>query len=138
MRDTHTDRGREAEGEAGSMQGARQGTRSRVSRITPWAEGSAKRLSHSGCPNLPIFDKIAIRSKMVSLQFIFSNVVQRNSTLGIWLFCLFCFILLQAHPPFPSAIRWVQKPGLLFYRMFHILNLFASLWFSFFTPCGFP
>ena len=29
----------QAEGEAGSMQGARRGTRSRVSRITPWAEG---------------------------------------------------------------------------------------------------
>ena len=29
----------QAEGEAGSMQGARCGTRSWVSRITPWAEG---------------------------------------------------------------------------------------------------
>ena len=37
MRDTK--REREAEGEAGSMRGARRGTRSRVSRITPWAEG---------------------------------------------------------------------------------------------------
>ena len=33
------------------MQGARRGTRSRVSRITPWAEGGAKVLSHPGCPN---------------------------------------------------------------------------------------
>ena len=40
----------QAEGEAGSMQGARSGTRSRVSRIRPWAEGSAKLLSHVGCP----------------------------------------------------------------------------------------
>ena len=32
------------------MQGARRGTRSRVSRITPWAEGGAKLLSHPGCP----------------------------------------------------------------------------------------
>ena len=32
-------REREAEGEASSIQGARCGTRSRVSRITPWAEG---------------------------------------------------------------------------------------------------
>ena len=38
------------EGEAGSLQGARRGTRSWVSRITPWAEGSAKLLSHWGCP----------------------------------------------------------------------------------------
>ena len=61
MRDTHTERERErqrdreaetqAEGEAGSMQGARRGTRSPISRIMPWAEGSAKPLSHPGCPN---------------------------------------------------------------------------------------
>ena len=48
------DREREAEtqpeGEAGSMQGVRHGTRSRVSRITPWAEGGAKPLRHPGCP----------------------------------------------------------------------------------------
>ena len=46
MRDKET----QAEGEAGSMQGARHGTRSRVSRITSWAEGSAKPLSHRGLP----------------------------------------------------------------------------------------
>ena len=40
----------QAEGEAGSMQGARRGTGSRVPRITPWAEGSAKPLSPPGCP----------------------------------------------------------------------------------------
>ena len=34
------------------MQGAQHGTRSRVSRITHWAEGSAKPLSHRGCPCL--------------------------------------------------------------------------------------
>ena len=39
-----------AEGEVDSMQGARRGTRSRVSRIRPWAEGGAKLLSHLGCP----------------------------------------------------------------------------------------
>ena len=41
MRDTHRERGVEtqAEGEAGSMQGAQCGTRSQDSRITPWAEG---------------------------------------------------------------------------------------------------
>ena len=32
----------QAEGEAGSTQGARRGTRSQVSRIRPWAEGGAK------------------------------------------------------------------------------------------------
>ena len=40
----------QAEGEAGSMQGARCRTPSRDSRITPWAEGGAKPLSHLGCP----------------------------------------------------------------------------------------
>ena len=43
---------RQAEGEAGSMQGALCGTRSGVSRITPWAEGGAKLLSHPGIPDL--------------------------------------------------------------------------------------
>ena len=32
------------------MQGARRGTRSQVSRVSPWAEGGAKPLSHWGCP----------------------------------------------------------------------------------------
>ena len=36
--------------EAGSMQGAQPGTRSRVSKIRPWAEGGTKPLSHRGCP----------------------------------------------------------------------------------------
>ena len=43
MRHTHTQRERDAEtqaeGEVDSMQGARRGTRSRDSRITPWAKG---------------------------------------------------------------------------------------------------
>ena len=44
-------REREAEREAGSMQGARRGTRSRHPKITPWAEGGTKSLSHPGCPS---------------------------------------------------------------------------------------
>ena len=59
-RERQTDREREAEtqseGEAGSMQGARCGTRSQVSRITPWAEGSAKPLSHPGVPLMKLLD----------------------------------------------------------------------------------
>ena len=43
-----TQRERQAEEEAGSMQGAWRGTRSWVSRIMPWAEGSTKPLSHWG------------------------------------------------------------------------------------------
>ena len=40
----------QAEGEVGSMQRAPHGPWSRVSRITPWAEGGAKLLSHPSCP----------------------------------------------------------------------------------------
>ena len=46
MREAET----QAEGEAGSILGARHGTLSRVSRITPWAAGGAKPLRHQGCP----------------------------------------------------------------------------------------
>ena len=49
-RDTQRGAQTQAEGEAGSLQGARPGTRSQVSRTTPWAEGGAKPLSHAGCP----------------------------------------------------------------------------------------
>ena len=62
MRDTHThtERTREAEtwaeGEAGSMLGTRLGTQSWVSRITPWAKGGAKPLSHQGCPKMSLLD----------------------------------------------------------------------------------
>ena len=54
MRDTEREAETQAEGEAGSMQGARCGTRSLVSRIRPWAGGSAKPLSHPGCPDMDI------------------------------------------------------------------------------------
>ena len=50
MRDTEREAETQAEREAGPMQGARCGTRSRVSRLTPWAEGDTKPLSHPGCP----------------------------------------------------------------------------------------
>ena len=52
-RERERERGAEdTEGEARSMQGARRGTGSQVSRIRPWAEGGAKPLSHPGCPKL--------------------------------------------------------------------------------------
>ena len=51
MTHTHTEAETQAEGEAGSMQGAPPGTRSRVSRTRPWAEGGAKPLSRPGCPH---------------------------------------------------------------------------------------
>ena len=45
----------QAEGEAGSMQGARRGTRSQDPGVTPWTKGGAKPLSHPGAPVLPFF-----------------------------------------------------------------------------------
>ena len=42
----------QAEGEAGSTQGAQPGTRSQVSRITLRAEGGTKLLSYLGCPEI--------------------------------------------------------------------------------------
>ena len=50
MRDREREAQTQAEGEAGSMQGARCGTRFRVSRITPWGAGGAKPLRHQGFP----------------------------------------------------------------------------------------
>ena len=47
----HTEAETQAEREAGSVQGARRGTRSRISRIRPWAEGGAKPLGHPGIPS---------------------------------------------------------------------------------------
>ena len=46
MRDRERKAETQAEREAGSMRGARCGTRSQVSRIRPWAEGGAKLLSY--------------------------------------------------------------------------------------------
>ena len=34
---------------------------SQVPRITPWAEGGAKPLSHPGCPQLPLLTQIVAR-----------------------------------------------------------------------------
>ena len=61
IHDRHREREAEtqAEGEAGSMQGAqRRRTQSWVSRITPWTEGSAKLLSHPGIPRSLIFKRM--------------------------------------------------------------------------------
>ena len=50
--DTQREAETQGEGEAGSTQGTRCGTRFRVSRITPQAAGGAKPLHHQGCPVL--------------------------------------------------------------------------------------
>ena len=61
---TDTQRKREvetqAEGEAGSIQGAWRETRSQVSRIMPWAEGSTKPLIYPGCPHQCFRDQVVL------------------------------------------------------------------------------
>ena len=44
----------QAEGEAGSMQGALCGTRSRVSRVTPWAKGRCSTPEPPGLPGISV------------------------------------------------------------------------------------
>ena len=63
-----------AEGEAGSMQGAQCGTRSRVSRITPWAEGGAKPLSHPGCPRMGLNSSVISWLSRVGVQRLLGRV----------------------------------------------------------------
>ena len=46
----HTEAETQAEGEAGSLQGAQRGTRSQDPGVTPWAAGNTKPLSPPGCP----------------------------------------------------------------------------------------
>ena len=72
------------------MQGAPCGTRSWVSRITPQAEGSAKPLSHRGCPiahsyhNIILFGLQSFYDMLLKLKICFLGFV-----LTFW----FCFFL---------------------------------------------
>ena len=54
MRDTEREAETQAEGEAGSIQGARCKTRSQDLGITPWAQGDTKPLSHPGIPVITV------------------------------------------------------------------------------------
>ena len=68
MRDTERKAETQAEGEAGPMQGAWCGTRSWVSRITPWAEGGAKLLSHGAAhySSLSTWNRLLIQWKILN------------------------------------------------------------------------
>ena len=57
MSNTEREAEAQAEGEAGSMQGAWWDS-IRVCRITPWAKGGAKPLSHPGCPTALLISKL--------------------------------------------------------------------------------
>ena len=59
MRDTVREAETQAEGEASPMQGAQCGTRSRASRITPWAEGRCPTAGPPRCPPLVYLNQIS-------------------------------------------------------------------------------
>ena len=90
MRDTERDR--EAEGEAGSMQGAGRGTPSRVSRITPWAAGGAKPLSHWSCPPAYFLTRLFV-FWVLSLEVLY----------GFWILILYQICHLQISSPILKA-----------------------------------
>ena len=77
----------QAEGEAGSMQGARLGTRSRASRITPRAAGVAKPLSHQGCPGTHNFGAFIsyINVEVMFIYFVFVNLYSNYALWNIFL-----------------------------------------------------
>ena len=58
MRDTEKEAETQAEGEAGSSQGARCETWSQDPGITPWAEGSTNSLHHPECPYITFQKKL--------------------------------------------------------------------------------
>ena len=70
IHERHTQREAEtqAEWEAGFTQGAQGGTQSWVSRITSWAKGSTKPLSHRGCPSLDPLKNVLIYKKFLQLN----------------------------------------------------------------------
>ena len=65
MRDTQIDAETPAEGEAGSTQGARCGTRSRVCRITPWAEGRHQTSEAPRHPKVGLFNVKTRKEKLL-------------------------------------------------------------------------
>ncbi|CAD7670245.1 unnamed protein product [Nyctereutes procyonoides] len=72
-----------------SMQGARQGTRFRDSRITPRAAGGAKPLSHPGCPNFQI---LRISEKEFILINSFSTLLSKEPNAGLHLRSNYVFL----------------------------------------------
>ena len=99
----------QAEGEAGSMQGARHGTRSPASRIMPWAEGGAKPLSHPGC-SLP-----------VTLEAFLSLTYHNQS------------ICKLKDSPSPSTLHYLHR----YYLRTKHNDMFLGLWQSFHLSPGF-
>ena len=75
-----------------SMLGAGHGTQSWVSRITPWAKGGSKPLSHLGCPEFSsvIYETQYERVRSKHLTHLVSMVTANWSTHGLWIIhCLY-------------------------------------------------
>ena len=121
MRDTEREAETQAEGEAGSMQGARCGTWSWVCRITPWAKGGTKLLSHRGCPipfitySQPCVPKVRFLKRHVSLLKV-DWVVYKSDGLDKYFIQVLGWVLMNhSRPPRTSPTHhpcWesVQQP----------------------------
>ena len=70
------------------MQGARPGTPSLVSRITPWAEGGVKPLSHPGCPSVLHFVVVVF-----TLVVYFLYIITQYLTRSYHHYCHFSYLL---------------------------------------------
>ena len=105
----------QAEGEACCIQGAQCGTKSWVSRITPWAKGSAKLLSHPGCPKFSFSNYLtwcpyssfltAMTNKLYnSFHFLLHFVIGESNVITIWgnIECYYYFPYLLKYP----TIHW--------------------------------
>ena len=105
---THTEAETQAEGEVGSMQGARRGTRFRIPRIRPWAGVGAKPLSHLGCPiNKTLKDKNKIPLEIILISWWFFSSIEYK--LPIILFFIkysrfFLLIMLSHLTNYPSIV----------------------------------
>ena len=124
MRDTGGERERErqkeAEGEAGSMQGARHGTRSQVSRITPCGEGGAKPLSHPGFPRL-LF--LTFRTLLA----------HTDSLIHIYIFHMYIRMYIHIHMKYIEIIS-IEGPAEAAEHIFVVEPKNLILWFYYFPP----
>ena len=127
-RDTHRERQRQEEGEAGSMHGARCGTRFRDSRITPWAEGRCYATEPPRDPRLILFqwshrglvlDELSLNSSLlVSLPLVSISSLSPGTSpeshrcrrLNFKTIQTELIILLQTHPPVSPAKWPCQHP----------------------------
>ena len=132
MRNTEREAETQAEGEAGSMQGAQSETRSQVSRITPRAEGDTKLLSHWGCPACFFFNRSDISGKnipWVMLRISQYINIRRHQ--------------ISSHPTIQDArldhlVKRVTAVSLNYKALFSILWLLSRQWGDTLRPCDYP